>query len=272
MNRRPRRAAHVFVSTLAAGALLTTAGCSEDGNGGGSSQAVSSPSAEVSASPLVQESPTGSTAPALTTAQAQTALLTNTDLGSQWTQSKAAETWRATMVKGKTNVAECQKLLDALVAGELLGGPSGSRAVTGFADSDNDAQMRYEVAAYDHTTLDKSFDWLKSVPVTCDQFTATGTPTGTQTVQVIETSLPDAGDDRQGLQMTTTGALEGTPFTLTMDIAAVRVGDNAVSLTNGGLGGADSDSTNQAVQLGTQRLTDVLAGKTPAEQPPGQQD
>jgi hypothetical protein len=48
---------------------------------------------------------------------------------------------------------------------------------------------------------------------------------------------------------------------LTLDFAAVRVGDRAVSLTNGGLGGAAQDSTQQAVQVGTQRLQDVLAGR-----------
>lgn len=62
------------------------------------------------------------------------------------------------------------------------------------------------------------------------------------------------------------------PATLTLDLAAVRVGTNAIAVTNGGLGGTEADSTQQAVTLGTRRLKDVLIGKAPAEQPPGQQE
>ena len=47
----------------------------------------------------------------------------------------------------------------------------------------------------------------------------------------------------------------------------MRVGDSALFLTNGGLDGAESDSTAQAVQQGTSRLRQVLEGKTPAASP-----
>jgi hypothetical protein len=93
-------------------------------------------------------------------------------------------------------------------------------------------------------------------------------------VTVVPTVLPGVGDAREGLRLTMSGASSGdsgdgsgaAPM-LTLDFAAVRVGDRAVSLTNGGLGGAAQDSTQQAVQVGTQRLQDVLAGRPPATAP-----
>ena len=92
-------------------------------------------------------------------------------------------------------------------------------------------------------------------------------------MQVVEASLPKAGDARQGLTMTMTGTSDGDPVTLTLDVAAVRVGTDAITVTNGGLGGADHDSTKTAVQQGTDRLKDVQAGRTPAAEPgDGQQD
>jgi hypothetical protein len=76
-------------------------------------------------------------------------------------------------------------------------------------------------------------------------------------------SLPNVGDARQGLQITMNGELDGDPSTLTLDFAAVRVGDSALSFSNGGLNGADDASTQQAAQAGATRLKAVLAGKTP---------
>jgi hypothetical protein len=83
-------------------------------------------------------------------------------------------------------------------------------------------------------------------------------------VQVVEASLPDAGDARQGLTVTVKGTAEGNPVTLTLDVAAVRVGTDAIAVTNGGLDGADHDTTETAVQSGVQRLEEVQAGRTPS--------
>jgi hypothetical protein len=86
-------------------------------------------------------------------------------------------------------------------------------------------------------------------------------------VQVTETSVPQAGDARQGLHVTVQGTAAGAPATLTLDVAAVRVGSNALTVTAGGLDGGESDSFARAVTRGTQRLTDVLAGRTPTANP-----
>jgi hypothetical protein len=254
--------------------LLSTAACA-GGDGSGRADASASP---VPASPVAEEPRAASSSPSsvrtLTEAEAHAALITNSDLGSQWTESKGAAAWRDALLKStvdpadfitdKANATQCQKLLDGLYSEDLLGDPRGAGAVTGFDDSDNDAQMRYEVGAYGQKALDARLKWLKTLPDTCDEFTAVNGKGDRQTVQVISTDLPDAGDARQGLRVTMTGELEGDPETLTLDFAAVRVGDSALSLTNGGLDGTEHDSTKQAVEVGAERLQDVLAGKSPA--------
>jgi hypothetical protein len=63
------------------------------------------------------------------------------------------------------------------------------------------------------------------------------------------------------------GTTNGEATTLTLDVAVVRVGDDAITITAGGLGGAEQQSTGQAATKGTQRLKDVLSGKTPAAGP-----
>ncbi|MFK4102099.1 hypothetical protein ACI2L1_18870 [Streptomyces sp. NPDC019531] len=264
---RPSRPARVLASALAAGALLATAACSDGGDSSGSGTADTT---EISSSPLAQESPA-----ALTEAGARAALVTEADLEDDWNEVKNAADWRESLLVGKVDVADfltakadaadCQKLLDRLYGDQLLGKPSGASALTGFEEGES--RLLYQVAAYDKAGLNDSFAWLKSLPVECDQFTATDDSGGERTVQVIETSLPKEGDARQGLRVTVRGTSGGEPTTLTLDVAALRVGTDAITITNGGLDGADSDSTERAAKLGTERLKDVRAGRTPAADP-----
>ncbi|MFG2457125.1 hypothetical protein ACGFWE_08645 [Streptomyces sp. NPDC048523] len=265
---RPARPLRALAPALAAGVLLTTAACSDgDGDDSGPDRADTT---RISSSPLAQASP----AP-LTPAGARAALVTEADLEDDWNQVKNAATWRDSLLVGKVDVADfltakadaadCQKLLDRLYSDDLLGKPSGASALTGFEEGAS--RLLYQVAAYDKAALDTSFAWLKSLPVTCDQFTAKDSSGGQRTVQVVSTSLPKVGDARQGLRVTVQGTSGGTPATLTLDVAALRVGTDAISITNGGLDGADHDSTEQAAKLGTTRLKDVHAGRTPAADP-----
>lgn len=299
---RTARPARVLAAVLATGALLATAACS--GGGGGATagaDTAASPLTERRAAdrpvaerpvaerplaqlplpqrPLAQQTTTPSASPHLTEAGARSALVTEADLEDDWTQVKNAATWRdslligqvdaAEFLTGKSDAADCQRLLDALYDDTLLGRPSGASALTGFQEGES--RLLYQVAAYRQADLDKSLDWLESLPERCDQFTVTGGDGGERTVQVVEASLPKEGDARQGLTVTVKGTTAGDPVTLTLDVAAVRVGTAAFTVTNGGLAGADHDSTGTAVQQGTQRLKDVLAGRTPKAQP-GQLD
>lgn len=284
MHRRPSsRPVRALASALAAGTLLTCAACSGDGGGAGGDSAsevaasplaaenrIASPRTERSASPRAEKS-----AAVLTPAGARTALITEAELEDNWTQVKDATDWGDKLVVGKvdvadfltakTNAADCQKLLDALYDDDLLGKPSGASALTGFEESNS--RLLYQVAAYDRARLGASLNWLKTLPVKCDQFTATDSKGGHRTVQVIESPVPSVGDARQGLQVTVTGLTGSEPTTLTAELAVVRVGTDAITVTSGGLDGTEADTTETAVKQGTARLKDVLAGRTPAAQP-----
>jgi hypothetical protein len=278
MTARPSsRSVRFLAPALAAGALMATTACSGDGRDSDGGSAAT----DVAASPLAAKSPTASptTSPAgrLTAAGARAALLTEADLEDDWAQvgDKEAASWRESLLIGKVDVAEfltakadaddCQKLLDTLYSDDLLGKPSGAGALRGFEQGAS--RLLQQVAAYDKVALDESLAWLKTLPTECDRFTATDDTGDERTVQVTETSVPNVGDARQGLHVTVQGTAADTPATLTLDVAVVRVGTDAITVTAGGLDGGEDDSVERAVELGTQRLKDVQAGRTPAADP-----
>ncbi|MET9735694.1 hypothetical protein ABZZ79_35230 [Streptomyces sp. NPDC006458] len=271
MIRRPSRPARVGVAALAAGVLLATGACSDDGGEETTAgQSTGSPTATPSGA-TARATPSG----ALTEAQAKTALITEADIEDDWTQVDDAEKWRDTLLAGtvdvddfltgKADAADCQRLLDGLYSEDLLGKPSGASALTGFEQ--DDSRLLYQVAAYTGSSLDDSMDWLKSLPQKCDEFTATGSGDSNSTVQVIGASLPDQGDARQGLEVTVQGTADGAPTTLTLNVGVVRVGDDAITVTAGGPDGGQPDSVDAAVEQGTGRLETVLKGGTPAPSP-----
>ena len=270
MARRPSRPVRLLASALATGALLTTAACSDDGD-------QESGPAGVTASPVAERSPAARQLPALTEAQALAALITEADIEDDWTQVRQTEAanWQDALLIGKVDVADfvtaradaadCQRLLDALFDDNLLGRPAGASALRGFQQ--DDSRLLYQVASYERTDPDDSLAWMKTLPDKCDQFTATDEGGDRRTVQVVDAPLPDVGDARQGLRVTVKGTAAGEPATLTLDVAAVRVAADAITVTAGGLDGDEDDSVQQAVKQGTQRLKDVQAGRTPAATP-----
>ncbi|MFI6851172.1 hypothetical protein [Streptomyces sp. NPDC050416] len=270
MTRRPNRLVRGLSSALAAGTLLATAACSDDGGTDGSRVP------DVAASQVAGKRQTPSATATLTMDGARTALITEADVEDDWTQVKdtEAENWHDSLLIGRVDVsdfltakaqaADCQRLLDSLFNDDLLGRPSGASELRGFQQGDS--RLLYQVASYERADPQDSLNWMADLPEKCDRFTVTDD--GEQrTVQVVETSLPGVGDAREGLRVTVRGTTGGTQATLTLDVAAVRVGDDAITVTAGGLDGGESDSVGQAVRLGTQRLKDVLAGKTPAPNP-----
>ncbi|MYS50851.1 hypothetical protein GTW46_12405, partial [Streptomyces sp. SID6013] len=223
-------------------------------------------------------SPTGSPSASpgsLTEAGAKAALLTEADLEGDWNQVQDADKWRDRLLVGEVDVAaflsakaeaaECQQLLDGLYRDNLLGEPSGPSALTGFEQGDS--RLLEQVAGYDRAGLDDRMKWLDSLPQTCDEFTATDSDGDKRTVQVTEASLPDVGDAREGLHVTVQGSADATPVTLTLDVAAVRVGTSALTITGGGLDGGQASSVERGVRQGTERLQTVLDGGTPSPQP-----
>ncbi|MBG0853767.1 hypothetical protein I2W78_18410 [Streptomyces spinoverrucosus] len=199
--------------------------------------------------------------PTLTDEQARAALITEADLGDPWAPTQGVATWRDGFLKATAPAAlpDCQRLLDALYSDELLGAPA--RAVVGLDDGYADAQLRYQVSAQRPTDVDRALEWMRTLPRTCRQFTATTARGVVQGVQVVDSELPAIGDARQGLRVAITrdddGAGEGEPFTLTLDVAAVRVGEDAFTVTNGGLGDVYAQATQAAAELGAKRLAEV---------------
>lgn len=242
MTRPPARV--LLASALSAAALLTATACSALG-----------PDRAVKSS--------GGTAPAaspaaLTSAQAQAALITQADLGEAWFPTQGAATWRDGMLKATTEDPGCQRLLDTLYSEELFGPHTGTKATAGLDDTMNEAQLRYQVVTHRSADLDRALAWLRTMPQQCAQFTATTDQGLVQDVQVTDMPLPAVGDARQGLRIElATETSDGDALALTLEVAAVRVADDAIALTNGGLAGVSSDATQTAVQLGTQRLTEV---------------
>jgi hypothetical protein len=234
---------------LAALALLTAAACTS-GQSGRAAEAAASPSTPTArpAAP-VSVPPTA----ALTQEQAQEALLTEADLGPAWAPTQGAAIWRDGVLKARTEVPDCQSLLDALYADEPLGAPTGAHAVAAFDDGDDEAQLRHQVFALRAADVDRALAWLGTLPQTCARFTATTVRSGVQDVQVTDLALPDVGDARQGLRVTFTGDLA----TLTLDVAAVRLGDDAITLTAGALGTPPEDTVTESLLLSTDRLTTV---------------
>ncbi|MEU6573267.1 hypothetical protein [Streptomyces sp. NPDC046805] len=237
--------------TVSAGAfavLLGVSGCLGSGP--------DRPAGAVSAAPET----TGHSA-ALTEAQARAALITEADLGVPWGPTGGAATWRDTLLKASTDAPACQQLLDGLYADELFGEPPGTYAVTALDDGDDQAQLRYQVATRRPADVDRTLAWLKTLPQTCAQFTAATTAVGRQDVQVTEIALPRFGDAREALRVTVKGledmTEDGAPVTLTLDVAAVRVGDDTIVLTDGALGTPPADVPRQALELGIRRLTQV---------------
>ncbi|MFE7033950.1 hypothetical protein ACFU9Y_26890 [Streptomyces sp. NPDC057621] len=264
-SRRHRRTVPTLgpalVPVLAVAALLTTAGCSGGDEGAG---AADDAAASAAAARVPSPSPSVTVAHTLTEAQAKSALLTPADLGEGWKGTEGAATWRDALLKGTADVTDCQRLLDGLYAENLLGEPAGSRAAAGFDDTGAGAQLRYQVGAYDRAALDSSLAWLKTVPETCGQFTATDVRGGQFTVRAVAAPLPGLGEAAEGLRVTVSGDGGGWPAVLTLDYAAVRVGDSALSLTDGGLDGVDAEDIERAAEAGTRRLEEVLSGRTPA--------
>ncbi|MEV4335594.1 hypothetical protein [Streptomyces sp. NPDC049590] len=206
--------------------------------------------------PASAQAPRRADGSTLSDEQAQAALITQTDLGAPWTATRGAATWRDGLLKSRTATGECQRLLDALYMDELLGAPA--RVAVGLDDADTEAQLRFQIGARRPADVDAALAWLAEMPVRCARFTAATQLGLLEDVQVRDAPLPEVGDARQGLRVTcaATGS-DGQRFLLTMDVAAVRVGEDAFALTNAGLGDVPNEATQAAVQIGALRLADI---------------
>ncbi|WP_328360701.1 hypothetical protein OG800_25125 [Streptomyces sp. NBC_00445] len=248
----PRTPAHPL---LLASALLTAAtACSVDWP--------ETPSvAERPGTPTSAQSQSPSSAPAavpsLTRAQTESALITETDLGDPWMPTEGAATWRDGLLKAAARPAECQRLLDTVYTDELFGTATGTRAVVALDDAWDGAQLRYQVVTQRPAEVESTLAWLRSLPRTCATFAATTAQGVVREGQVSGLELPDVGDTREAVRLTLTGESAEGEFTLTLDVAAVRVGADALALTNGGIGEVSAEVTQGVAELGAARLAEV---------------
>ncbi|MET9731918.1 hypothetical protein ABZZ79_15060 [Streptomyces sp. NPDC006458] len=194
-------------------------------------------------------------APALTEAQAHAALISEADLGEPWTPTQGAATWRDAFLKAKAAQPDCGRLLDALYTDELLGAPA--RAAVGLDDGWDEAQLRHQVTAQPPAEVDRALAWLGGLPGKCGRFTATSSRGTPLSVTVDGIPLPEVGDARQGLLVTVSEETDGEWVTLTLLAAAARVGEDAFTVTTGGLGDVPPEALEAAVGLGAQRLAEV---------------
>ncbi|MEU0968096.1 hypothetical protein ABZ357_22630 [Streptomyces sp. NPDC005917] len=249
----------VTASGLAVVGLLAVSACAA-GRPPEASAPLASPAANATAAERpAPASPAASPGiPALTPEQAQSALVGEADLGVPWTASDGTATWHDGLLKAVTGHPDCQRLLDAVYADELLE-PAGPHAVVALDDGDDDAQLRYQVYASRAADVDRTLAWLRAVPGVCRQFAAQNASAGTEAVQVADSGLPEFGEARQGLRVTLTAqsSPDDDPTTLTLDIAVVRVGDDAIVLTAGALGTLPTDTTEQTLDIGVRRLAQV---------------
>ncbi|MEV8127164.1 hypothetical protein AB0P07_24205 [Streptomyces sp. NPDC085944] len=196
----------------------------------------------------------------LTPGQARAALITAADLGKGWESTRGAATWRDEVLKttaGPTDRPDCRRLLDVLYTEDLFGGSATTapRAAVALDDPDGGAQLHYRITSYRAADIDGTLAWLATLPDTCGHFEARAEAGVARDVRVTALTLPGAGDARGGLRVTVSDAR--AEETLTVDLVAVRVGDDALSLTNGTLDAPADDATRTAVEVGTERLTEA---------------
>ncbi|WP_318213649.1 hypothetical protein [Streptomyces sp. SCL15-6] len=202
--------------------------------------------------------PSAAAPPALTRAQASAALITGADLGEAWGPTLGAATWRDDLLKATATDPDCRRLLDVLYTEELFGASPAPRATAALDDQVGHAQLHYRITSHRAAGIDRTLAWLATLPDMCGHFTAEAARGAAREVRVTGVTLPEAGDARQGLRVTVTGTTaDAGPAVLTVDLVAVRVGDDAISLTNGSLGEAAEDATRTAVEVGAGRLTEI---------------
>ncbi|GAA1419527.1 hypothetical protein GCM10009601_16500 [Streptomyces thermospinosisporus] len=262
MTPAPAAAARALAaSALSLTALLTTAACTaEDRSRAGLPAGVADETTATASRSPAGKQPSAAPPAGLNEAQARAALITEQDLGEPWVPTRGVATWRDGLLKARVedDAAPCRKLMDVLYTEELFGTPAGPRAVITLDDAYDGSQLRYQVAAFRPKDVDRTLRWLRTMPEVCGEFAARTARAGTQGVEVEELELPGAGDARAAVRVTMTGETEdGEPTYLTVDLAAVQVGEDTVTLTNGGYGEVAPDVTQGVVKLGAERLAEI---------------
>ncbi|MEV5016190.1 hypothetical protein ACIGW1_23215 [Streptomyces sp. NPDC053780] len=240
---RPRLAA-----LLSAVLALTAAACA---GGGRTAEHPATPAPTAPRSPAAPAP--AAVPPVLTEGQARAALITEDDLGEAWEPTRGAATWRDELLKATAERPDCRRLLDVLYTEDLFGTDAAPRATAALDDTDGGAQLHYRVTSHRAADLDRTLAWLGTLPDTCGHFTSHAAHGPSRGVRVTAVPLPEAGEARRGVRVT----VNAGESVLTVDLVAVRVGDDAASLTIGTLTEPSDDPAWTATETGAQRLTEV---------------
>ncbi|MCF2127003.1 hypothetical protein L1I79_11225 [Strepomyces sp. STD 3.1] len=235
-----------LAALLSAVLALTAAACA---GGGRTAEHPATPAPTAPRSPAALTP--AAVPPVLTEGQARAALITEADLGEAWEPTRGAATWRDEVLKATAERPDCRRLLDVLYTEDLFG--TAPRATAALDDTDGGAQLHYRVTSHRAADLDRTLAWLGALPDTCGHFTSRAAHGPTRDVRVTAMPLPEAGEARQGVRVT----LNAGESVLTVDLAAVRVGDDAASLTIGTLTEPSDDPTWTASETGARRLAEV---------------
>ncbi|MFE0846368.1 hypothetical protein ACFW4Q_09485 [Streptomyces rochei] len=235
-------------AALSALLALTAAACSTGGREA-DRPAATAPATVRSPAAL----PQATAGPLLTRAQARAALITEADLGAGWEPTRGAATWRDGLLKAGAEPPDCGRLLDVLYTEDLFGSDTAPRAATALDEVAGGAQIHYRITSHRPADIDTALAWLGTLPDACGRFTARADRGAVRDVRVTGLTLPEAGDARQGLRVT----VQAEDAVLTVDLVAVRLGDDAISLTNGTLAEPADDATRTAVGTGAERLAEV---------------
>ncbi|MFE0854692.1 hypothetical protein [Streptomyces mutabilis] len=235
-------------AALSALLVLTAAACSTGGRGA-DRPAGTAPATPQSPAAL----PSATVPPVLTREQATAALITAADLEGAWEPTRGAATWRDAVLKSTAGRPDCTRLLDVLYTEDLFGADTAPRAATALDEVTGGAQLHYRITSHRAADIDATLAWLGTLPDTCGHFTARAARGVPRDVRVTGVTLPGAGDARQGLRVT----VHAEDAVLTVSLAAVRLGDDAISLTNGTLDEPADDATLAAVEAGAERLAEV---------------
>ncbi|MEU5461070.1 hypothetical protein ACH41C_10805 [Streptomyces althioticus] len=264
MTRAPARARTLVASALSVTVLLITAACVayERDVPRALPQGVSEPPAATSPSPSATASSSavpGRSTPVLNDEQLKAALITEADLGPAWAAAQGPALWRDGTLKATADDGDCRRLLEVLYTEEPFGAPAGPRASVTLDDTAEGTQLREQVGAHGPEDVERALEWLRTLPEKCARFRARTARSGAQDVEVTELPLPDtAGDARAALRVTLTGGgPDAAPARLTVDLAALRVGEDTIVLTNGGFGEVRAEVTQAMAQLGADRLAEV---------------
>ncbi|MEU3901111.1 hypothetical protein [Streptomyces sp. NPDC045251] len=240
---RPRHAA-----VLSALLVWTVAACS---TGGRDTHRPAATAPATTQSPAAL--PPTTVPPVLTRGQARAALITEADLAGTWEPTRGAATWRDQVLKASAERPDCGRLLDVLYTEDLFGAATAPRAATALDEVTGGAQLHYRITSHRAADIDTALTWLGTLPDTCGSFTARAARGAARDVRVTDVALPEAGDARQGLRVT----VRAGDTVLTVALVAVRLGDDAITFTNGTLAEPAADATWTAVETGTERLAEV---------------